>query len=141
MRAKKLPAIAVDVGGERDAFDLGRRSAPELIRRYPATTAVLTQDDETACGVLESLRRLRIRVPDDISIVGYDDIREARYLTPPLTTVRVPKELVGRTMAEQLFRRIEGRAAPAATLRTELVIRDSCIRIGRLDEAAKTRLG
>jgi len=61
--------------------------------------------------------------------VGYDDIREVRYLTPTLTTVRVPKELVGRTMAEQLFRRIEGRPAPAVMLETELVIRDSCMRL------------
>jgi LacI family transcriptional regulator len=129
MRARKLPGATVDLGDECDAFELGRRSAPEVIRRFPATTAVLTQDDETACGTLESLRRLRIRVPEDISIVGYDDIREARYLTPPLTTVRVPKELVGRTMAEQLFRRIEGHSAPAAMLKTELVIRDSCMRI------------
>ena len=94
--------------------------------------------------MLESLRRLRIRVPEDISIVGYDDIREVRYLTPPLTTVRVPKELVGRNMAEQLFRRIEGRAAPAVMLKTELVIRDSCMRLavtGRRRETVMVKPG
>jgi len=141
MRAKKHPAAAVDLGGESDAFALGQKSATELIRRYPAITAVLTQDDETACGVLESLRRLRIQVPDDISIVGYDDIREARYVTPPLTTVRVPKEMVGQTMAEQLFRRIEGHAAPAVMLGTELVIRDSCIRMSTARKLARAKLG
>lgn len=128
MRARKLNGVAVDLA-EADAVELGRRAVPQLVRMFPATTAVLTQDDETACGVLDGLRRLRIRVPDEISVVGYDDIREVRYLSPPLTTVHVPKERVGRTLAEQLFRRIEGRGAPAVMLETELVIRDSCVRL------------
>ena len=128
MQLRKLNALAIDLH-ERDAVELGRRAVPDLVRRYPGTTAVLAQDDETACGLVESLRRLQIRVPDDISVIGYDDIREARYVAPTLTTVRVPKERVGEMLAETLFERIAGRRSPALMLSTELVIRESCVRL------------
>lgn len=128
MQSRRLTPAAVDLH-DRDAVELGRRAAPELVRRYPATTAVLTQDDETACGVLEALRRMRIRVPEDISIVGYDDIREARYVSPALTTVRVPKERVGEMLAQTLFERIGGKSVPTLMLSTELVVRESCVRL------------
>ena len=107
---------------------LGCRAVPELIRRCSSATAVLAQDDETACGLVVTLRRIGIAVPADLSVIGFDDIRSAQYLTPPLTTVRVPKERVGWTMAEQLFQRIHGKRSPAVLLGTELVIRESCAR-------------
>jgi DNA-binding LacI/PurR family transcriptional regulator len=134
MLARKLRPAAVDLQ-ERDAVELGRRAVPDLVRRYPGATAILTQDDETAVGVLESLRRIRVRVPEDISVVGYDDAREGRYLNPPLTTVRVPKERVGEMLAERLFQRIAGGAAPALMLETEMVIRESCIRVAKTGDS------
>jgi len=71
-----------------------------------------------------------METPRDVSLVGYDDIAEVRYVRPALTTVRVPKEQVGWTMADLLFRGIDGAAAvpPVPPLRTELVIRETCAR-------------
>jgi hypothetical protein len=91
--------------------------------------------------VLESLRRIRVRVPDDISVVGYDDTREARYLNPPLTTVRVPKERVGEMLAERLFQCIAGAAAPALMLDTEMVIRESCTALRKRETRCSSRPG
>ena len=64
MEAKNLRSLLVDLRGEPDAFELGCRAVPELIRRCSSATAVLAQDDETACGLVVTLRRLGIAVPN-----------------------------------------------------------------------------
>jgi DNA-binding LacI/PurR family transcriptional regulator len=133
MKSKRLTLSLVDLKDEPNDEELGRRALPMLLRRFPKTTAILAQDDEAACGLLEGLRKLGIRVPEDISLVGYDDIAEIRYVTPPLTTVRVPKEKVGWAMADLLFRSIaaEDVLPDPVPLPTELVLRDSCARVSR----------
>jgi DNA-binding LacI/PurR family transcriptional regulator len=133
LKSKGLGLAVVNLEGEPDAEELGRRALPILLRQHPQTTAVLAQDDETACGLLEAMNKLGIRAPEDISLVGYDDIAEIRYLRPALTTVRVPKEKIGWTMADLLFQAIRstGTAPPTVLLKTELVIRDSCARPAR----------
>ena len=67
------------------------------------------------------------RVPEDVSVVGFDDQRSSPYLTPSLTTVRAPTEEVGRVAARQMINLIRGRQAdPLTLLPTEIVIRNSC---------------
>ncbi len=89
--------------------------------------AVFAADDDSAAGALVALKRAGKRVPQDVSVVGFDDIMVARYLHPPLTTVHVPIEQVGREGVRQLVRLIRGQQAEALVLlRTELVIRESC---------------
>ncbi len=127
MGTRASPESAIDIRNEESAFELGRKAVPLLVAKHPDTTAVLAQDDETACGILDGFRRLGIRVPQDISIVGYDDITEIQYLHPALTTVRVPKEKIGWSMAELLSRTREGRhALMPEVIGTELIVRDSC---------------
>lgn len=135
MVARKLEPLLIG-RDEPSGFDLGRWCVPELIRRHSHTTGILAQDDETACGALDVLRRLRIEIPGEMSLVGYDDIAEVQYLNPPLTTVEVPKEKIGWTLAEQLFRRIEGKSLPAVHLKTQLLIRGSCARVHQLAGAS-----
>jgi DNA-binding LacI/PurR family transcriptional regulator len=133
LKSRGLSPAVVNLEGEPDGERLGRRALPLLLRQHPKTTAVLAQGDETACGLLDGMNKLGIRVPEDISLVGYDDIAEIRYVRPALTTVRVPKEKIGWTMADLLFQtiRASGAALPAVVLGTELVIRDSCARLAR----------
>lgn len=89
--------------------------------------AVFAADDESAIGVLAALNNAGKRVPQDVAVVGFDDIVLSRYLTPPLTTVRAPTEQVGREAIKQLVRLIRGgQAEPLVLLPTELVIRQSC---------------
>lgn len=130
MKQRGLPVATIDIRDEADCAELGRRAVPMLLRQFPKTTAILAQDDETACGVLENLEKLGIRVPQEMSLMGYDDISEIRYLRPALTSVRVPKAAIGWKMAESLAEAGSGKRARAtAPLATELVIRDSCMRL------------
>lgn len=91
-------------------------------------TAVFAANDEMAIGVIRALTEAGRRVPDDISVVGFDDIPVAAYVTPPLTTVRRPFDAVARAGLRLLVQAIEeaGRA-PATGERpmVELVVRAS----------------
>ncbi len=99
----------------------------QMLRAGVEFDAVLGGDDDTAAGVINFLQQAGKRVPQDVAIVGFDDVPVARYLRPPLTTVRAPIEQVGREGVRQLVRMISGQQAEALTLmRTELVIRESC---------------
>ncbi|GAB4478920.1 MAG: LacI family DNA-binding transcriptional regulator [Anaerolineae bacterium] len=89
--------------------------------------AIFAADDESAVGALMALRSAGIRVPEQVAVVGFDDLPMVRYLSPPLTTVRAPTERVGCEAARQLIRLIEqGSAEPLVLLPTELIIRESC---------------
>ena len=89
--------------------------------------AVFTGDDDSAIGIVNALVEAGYRVPEDISVAGFDDLRLSAFLTPPLTTVNAPTELVGRTAAEQLFDLLTGKDVdPIILLPTEIVIRRSC---------------
>ena len=89
--------------------------------------AIFSGDDEAATGVLTALQRAGKRVPEDIALVGFDDVYVSRYLVPPLTTVRAPIEQAGREAARQLVQLIRtGQADPLVLFPTELIIRRSC---------------
>ncbi len=89
--------------------------------------AVFAGNDDAAIGVIKALQDNGYRIPEDISVVGFDDLRLSGFLTPPLTTVRAPTEEVGRIAAEQLFGLIDEQHLSGMTvLPTELIIRRSC---------------
>ena len=89
--------------------------------------AVFAGDDDSAIGAMRALKMAGRVIPQDVAVVGFDDVPFARYLSPALTTVRAPIEEVGREAVRQLARMMKGEQAQALTLmRTELVIRESC---------------
>ena len=89
--------------------------------------AVFGGDDDTAAGVISALIQAGKRVPQEVAVVGFDDLPIARYLRPALTTVRAPIEQVGRESVRQLVRLIRSEQAEALVMmRTELIIRESC---------------
>ena len=89
--------------------------------------AIFAGDDDAAAGALSALRRAGKRVPQDVKVVGFDDLPVARFLSPPLTTVRAPIEQVGREAIRQVVRLIRGEPADRLSLMpTELVLRESC---------------
>jgi DNA-binding LacI/PurR family transcriptional regulator len=93
----------------------------------PEFDAVFTGDDDAAVGVYDALRENGRRIPEDVSVVGFDDAQIAPFLTPPLTTVMAPTEEVGRSAAEQLFCLLDGYKPKPVTLHpTEIVLRRSC---------------
>lgn len=115
-------AGAEDEPAQDDAA-AGQSLLPALLDA--GVTAVFCFNDMLASGVLLACRERGVRVPQDLSVVGYDDIALTRYLWPPLTTVRQPKLELGRTGMRLMLDVIEGRAAEDRVLLPELVERGS----------------
>jgi DNA-binding LacI/PurR family transcriptional regulator len=129
-RAAMLEAgLAVDDGLIcRDRFTVGggRRQAAHLLNLTDRPTAIVAANDDQAFGVLQALRDLGLRAPEDLSVVGFDDVLFAAWAAPPLTTVRQPLA----AMAATAFRMLGASGSDAAQahhieLATTLVIRDS----------------
>jgi LacI family transcriptional regulator len=85
-------------------------------------------NDMMAFGAMAAIQEAGLRIPEDIAVVGYDDIRLARFANPPLTTARAPEVELGRLGADMLMQLIKGKepAARQVFLKSELVIRASC---------------
>jgi LacI family xylobiose transport system transcriptional regulator len=108
-------------------FQEGLRLAEELLSQSPRPTGIVCGNDLQALGVYEAARRAGLRIPEDLSVVGFDDIAVARWCAPPLTTVRQPFAEMGETAARILLALVAG-TAPAQSrveLGTTLVVRDS----------------
>lgn len=105
----------------------GHAAADELLRLDRLPTAIFCANDLMAMGALMRIREAGLRVPDDIAVVGFDDIPAARLVHPALTTVAQYPELVGRRAAELAVERIEspGREARREALPYDLVVRES----------------
>ena len=105
----------------------GYQAARELFELSEPPTAIFAGSDEQAFGVAEAARATGRRIPDDLSVVGFDDLSISRWFSPPLTTVRQPLVEMGRTAAEMLLAMIDGREPHGrqVELATELVVRSS----------------
>ena len=95
--------------------------------KHVAFDSVFTGDDDAAIGVLKSLHEHGIRIPDDVAVIGFDDLGFAPFLNPPLTTVRAPTERVGQIATERLFGLLENHPSNGVIiLPTEIIYRRSC---------------
>src|SRR5215216_3335402 len=92
-----------------------------------AFDAVFTGDDDAAIGVLKSLHEHGVRIPQDVAVIGFDDLGFAPFLNPPLTTVRAPTERVGKIATERLFGLLDNQPSDEVIiLPTEIIYRRSC---------------
>lgn len=99
----------------------------ELIEKKDLPRAFFIANDEMAAGAILALKEHNIRVPEDIAIVGFDDIQLARHITPALTTVRRPAYDLGIMAAHTLFNQLKGKQGSRnIILSTALVVRESC---------------
>jgi LacI family transcriptional regulator len=91
-------------------------------------TAIFATNDQSAIGVMEAARETGLRIPEDLSVVGFDNIPEAAYINPSLTTVDQFIDQMGRVATEMLISLIQGRVLDSEQHKTatELVVRDSC---------------
>jgi LacI family transcriptional regulator len=105
----------------------GQHAMTFLLRGPKRPTAVVCSNDWTAIGALHAIHAAGLRVPDDISVVGFDDIPLARYISPPLTSVRMSAGDVGSTAFDALFRLIGGERLEGDIYQvpTKLVVRAS----------------
>jgi LacI family transcriptional regulator len=107
--------------------DCGYDAAMRLLQRSPQVTAIFVCNDDVAQNVVQACRDIGRRVPDDISIIGFDDTAVAASTEPPLTTMRVEQELMGGLAVRQLYERAANLDRPPITtmLGTRLIVRDS----------------
>lgn len=103
----------------------GLTAVSQLLALSVPPTAIVCYNDRTAIGVIHSLHHQGFSVPDDISVVGFDDLEIAEYFLPSLTTVRQPHVHLGRQAAEKLFALMHGATVQAELLEPELIRRDS----------------
>jgi LacI family transcriptional regulator len=108
-------------------IDMGLRAARRLLDLHEPPTAIFAFNDNIAIGVLQAARERGVRVPEELSIVGFDDVEAAEIVTPQLTTVRQPLAEMGRMAVSLLERLIEGQRIEAlhVELRTQLVVRQT----------------
>ncbi len=112
-----------------NAPEPAREATIELLRLAEPPTAILAMSDILAIGALEGAAELRVSIPRELSVVGFDDSPTALHATPPLTTVAQPHEEKGRLASQWLMEEVEGGRPPGrprrAILPTELVVRES----------------
>jgi len=115
------------------SVDSGVVAGERLLHRKQPPTAIFCLNDEMAMGVIHTARRRKMRIPDDLSVVGVDDIRYARYTDPPLTTVAQPMRQMGEIAVRVLLDLLSGRVAATeqVTLPHTLVVRASTAPPGR----------
>jgi LacI family transcriptional regulator len=106
----------------------GYQAMDELLDLADPPTATFIASDEVATGALAALHERGLAVPDEMAIVGFDNIPVARYLVPPLTTIHLPAYELGLRAAEKLIGIIQGEEAAerGVLLDTELIVRESC---------------
>jgi len=121
-----IPSLELDGDFTEES---GRMAAQKILRMSPRPTAIFAANDSMAVGALAALAEAAVPVPAEMSVAGFDDIPIARYVAPPLTTIRVDIADLGRRAFGLLFEAIQQPADPAPRrdcIATTLVVRGSC---------------
>jgi LacI family transcriptional regulator len=125
--------LTTQLQGEVPSPDLGYQVTRRLLAKHETFSAIFAFNDISAIGAIRALREKGLRVPEDVSVVGFDDIQSAAYQNPGLTTVRQPLRKMGKIAAETVLRRIsrDGKDHPKEiTVEPELVVRESTCEVG-----------
>lgn len=119
------PGTALRTERSELSVEAGMHAASRALTREPRPTALVCDDDLLAAGACKAARRLGLRVPQDVSVTGFDDLTLATALEPELTTVRLPAEDVGAAGMRALLETLEGGTAATPVLSVQLVRRGS----------------
>jgi DNA-binding LacI/PurR family transcriptional regulator len=140
-RSTFLKCIAACGTGERQRstvegnhkIDGGEEAMMQLLSLPEPPTAVLTSNDLTAIGALRAVTRVGLQVPRDISVVGFDDIELSRFIQPPLTTIRLSRDELGRKAFDALYETVAGERELGHEIKisTSLVERESTAPVKR----------
>lgn len=114
-------------------YHSGLEEADALLSLTIPPTAIFAMNDLMAAGCYAAIKRRELRIPEDVSVVGFDNHEIASYLYPGLTTMALPNTEIGHTAAQQLLKRLEGQAldSPVTTLPCHIIRRDSSTAIIR----------
>ena len=120
----KYPGLEVDMATDADTLEGGRQAARVLLARSPRPTALVCVNDVMAVGALREARTRGLRVPEELSVTGFDNVTLAQFSVPALTTVHIPRDQIGRTVCACLMRDDVPREQEFV-VEPELVVRDS----------------
>ena len=121
-------SLVVQLEGDSPLPDVGYKATRKLLSTRKPFTALFAFNDISAMGAISALREAKLRIPQDVSVVGFDDIQSAAYQNPPLTTVRQPLKEMGRIAAETLLRRIrqaDSVQSRQITVEPRLIVRET----------------
>jgi len=126
-RGRPVPALMTEGDwSARSGYEAGRAMLAETLPGTPLPTAVFAANDQMALGLLRALDEAGLRVPQDVSVVGFDDTPESGYFTPPLTTVRQDLRQLGQLTMALVLRVLAGELDAAEPLvKPLLIIRSS----------------
>lgn len=133
---------AAVVTAQTTSMEEGRRLMAQLMDGPgPLPTAVFAANDVMAIGAIEAIEERGLRCPEDISVVGYDDMPLVGHMTPPLTTISLPAEQLGRTAAQMALKLIQKPRSRAQTIQlpASLIVRGSTARHGAAEKKAAKR--
>jgi LacI family transcriptional regulator len=130
------PALIVQLEGDSPSHDPGYFAAQRLLASKVSFTAIFAFNDVSAIGATRALHEAGLRVPKDVSIVGFDDVQSAAFQNPALTTVRQPLRTMGLLAAEAIVRQImapsERPSSRQVMVDPELIVREStCPPVGK----------
>lgn len=110
-----------------NSFESGVECARRLLKRKPRPTAIIASTDDMAAGLVSVAHELGIRIPDELSVTGFDDVPLAHKVWPPLTTIRQPMQAMGERATALLLARLrdDDSAGEDANIPSEIVIRES----------------
>jgi DNA-binding LacI/PurR family transcriptional regulator len=119
------PELTVQTAADADTLEGGRRATRVLLSASPRPTAIICVNDLMAVGALRELRDQGLRVPEDISLTGFDNIKLAQFCYPALTSMHIPRDEIGRIICDSLIPS-EGRTPEhEIVLDPDFVVRDS----------------
>ena len=109
-------------------FDGGYRAMKQFLEEAPEVRAIFASNDVMAIGAMEAIKEQGLQIPEDIALVGYDDIPEASYVSPALTTIQLPQKQLGQVAVETILTRLQGKDGfpLKKVLPTKLIVRQSC---------------
>jgi DNA-binding LacI/PurR family transcriptional regulator len=121
------PGLMVNLDRDMTSPELGYPTVRQLLATKEPFTAIVAFNDVSAIGAIRALKDFNLRVPEDISVIGFDDIKAAAYTLPRLTTINQPLEEIGRVATQSLLNRIHNTVMPRDEIIVEpkLVIRES----------------
>ncbi|HEY4045464.1 MAG TPA: LacI family DNA-binding transcriptional regulator [Acidobacteriaceae bacterium] len=133
LRRKKLKCSPDFIREGNHRFDGGQAAMIEMLKLRVLPTAVLASNDLTAIGIMGAIQAAGLRVPDDISVVGFDDIALSSFMQPPLTTIRLPRAEIAEWAFTSLYAASHRGDNQGIThmVTTELVIRQSTGKVRR----------
>jgi DNA-binding LacI/PurR family transcriptional regulator len=119
------PDLEVQTSADTDSLEGGRRAARVLLDAHPRPTAIVCVNDLMAVGALRELRSMGLRVPEDVSMTGFDNVTLAQFCHPALTTVHIPRDEIGETICAVLLNSDKASPRREFVVDPELVLRDS----------------